>query len=47
MRAQAYPAEDPQSLPIADEHMDLYPYLMGPDSKGITGQRFEARNWSI
>ncbi len=44
MRAQAYPAEDPLSLPIADEH--LYLYLMGPDSKGITGQRFEARNWS-
>ena len=46
MRAQAYPAEDPLSLPIADEHMNLYLYLMGPDSKGITGQRFEARNWS-
>ena len=33
MRAQAYPAEDPLSLPIADEHMNLYLYLMGPIQK--------------
>ncbi len=45
MRAQAYPQEDPQTLPTAEEHMPLYLYLMGPDSRGITGRQFDARSW--
>jgi NAD(P)-dependent dehydrogenase (short-subunit alcohol dehydrogenase family) len=45
MRAQAYPAEDPASLPTPEKHMPLYLYLMGPDSKGVTGQRFDAQSW--
>ena len=45
MRAAAYPNEDPQSLPSPDEHMPLYLYLMGPDSKGVHGERFEAAGW--
>ncbi len=40
LRALAYPGEDPNSLPEADSIMADYLYLMGPDSKGITGQRF-------
>lgn len=47
MRAAAYPNEDPASLPPAAEHMPLYLYLMGPDSKGVNGQRFEAATWRM
>lgn len=45
MRATAYPAEDPMSLPTPQEHMPLYLYLMGPDSMGINGQKFDAPSW--
>ena len=45
MRAAAYPAEDPATLPEPEAHMDLYLYLMGPDARGITGQRFDAAAW--
>jgi len=45
MRAAAVPDEDPMTLPTADAHMGLYLYLMGPDSKGVTGQRFDAATW--
>ena len=40
LRALAYPGEDPNSLPEASEIMSDYLYLMGPDSRGVTGQRF-------
>ena len=46
MRAAAYPSEDPATLPTAQQHMALYLYLMGPDSKGVNGQRFDAATWS-
>ena len=46
MRAAAYPDEDPETLPPPEDHMGLYLYLMGPDSKGVTGQRFDAASWS-
>ncbi|MXY57738.1 MAG: SDR family NAD(P)-dependent oxidoreductase, partial [Gammaproteobacteria bacterium] len=46
MRAAAYPEEDPATLPPPEDHMGLYLYLMGPDSKGITGQRFDAAAWA-
>ena len=46
MRAQAYPAEDPNSLPIPLQHMALYVYLIGPDSKGITGKTFDVKTWN-
>ncbi len=45
MRAEAFPAEDPMTLPTPEDHMDLYLYLMGPDSRGITGQKFDAYSW--
>ena len=45
MRAAAYPDEDPQTLPTPRQHMGLYLFLMGPDSKGIAGQRFDAASW--
>lgn len=45
MRAAAYPNEDPLSLPVPERHMGLYLYLIGPDSKGVHGQRFDAATW--
>lgn len=45
MRAQAFPAEDPQTLPHPDERMSAYLYLMGPDSKGVNRQSFYAGDW--
>lgn len=43
MRARAYPGEDPATHPEPARIMDAYLYLIGPDSKGITGQRFVAQ----
>jgi NAD(P)-dependent dehydrogenase (short-subunit alcohol dehydrogenase family) len=43
IRALAYPGEDPQSLPEPEAIMPAYLYLMGPDSRGVTGQAFNAQ----
>ncbi|WP_152208654.1 YciK family oxidoreductase [Marinobacter changyiensis] len=43
MRAHAYPAENPATNPTPEELMSSYLYLMGPDSKGITGQQIDAQ----
>ena len=43
MRATAYPAEDPNTLKTPEDIMPAYLYLLGPDSKGITGQAFSAQ----
>ena len=43
MRASAYPAEDPQSLPEPEEIMGVYLYLMGDDGKNANGQAFHAQ----
>lgn len=43
MRARAYPGEDPGQQPEPESIMSIYLYLMGPDSKGITGQAFSAQ----
>ena len=45
MRAEAFPAEDPLTLPKPEDHMPLYLYLMGADSKHINGQRFSPGEW--
>jgi NAD(P)-dependent dehydrogenase (short-subunit alcohol dehydrogenase family) len=42
MRAAAYPAEDPTTLPAPEAHMPLYLYLLGDDSIGVNGQQFQA-----
>lgn len=41
MRLEAYPAEDRDALLTPDDVMAAYVYLLGPDSKGITGQSFD------
>ncbi len=43
LRAQAYPGESPDQHPRPDEVMGPYLYLMGPDSRGITGRAFSIR----
>ena len=43
MRAKAYPGEDPAINLAPEDIMPVYHYLMGPDSKGVTGQRFDAQ----
>ncbi|NIB42062.1 YciK family oxidoreductase [Pseudomaricurvus alkylphenolicus] len=40
MRAAAYPAENPADVKSADDLMPLYVYLMGADSKDVSGQQF-------
>jgi NAD(P)-dependent dehydrogenase (short-subunit alcohol dehydrogenase family) len=43
LRAHAYPAEDPRRLLSAEEIVGAYLYLMGPDSRGVSGQTFAAQ----
>lgn len=43
MRTRAYPGEDPASNPQPEAIMPAYLYLMGPDSKGTTGEQFDAQ----
>ncbi|RTR34195.1 YciK family oxidoreductase [Shewanella atlantica] len=43
MRANAYPAENPQTLKTAEEIMATYLYLMGNDSVGVNGQQLNAQ----
>ncbi|MEW9796818.1 YciK family oxidoreductase [Alteromonas sp. CYL-A6] len=43
MRAQAFPAEDPETLKTPADIMPLYLYLMGPDSAGVTGQSLDCQ----
>ncbi len=40
MRRLAFPGEDPATLPQPADLMPAYLYLMGPDSKGVTGEIF-------
>lgn len=43
MRRVAYPAESPMINPLPEQIMPAYLYLMGPDSKGVTGQSLDAQ----
>ncbi len=43
MRRTAYPGEDPSNNPLPEQIMPLYLYLMGRDSKGVTGQGLDAQ----
>ncbi len=45
MRSQAYPAEDPNTLPEPEAHMDLYLWLLSAPDRSQHGQRFNAREW--
>lgn len=43
MRASAYPGENPMTLKPPEDLMPLYLYLMGPDSKGTSGESLNAQ----
>ncbi|MDH4072353.1 MAG: YciK family oxidoreductase [Gammaproteobacteria bacterium] len=43
MRLAAYPAEDRSKLPAPEAILATYVYLLGPDSKGVTGQSLDAQ----
>jgi NAD(P)-dependent dehydrogenase (short-subunit alcohol dehydrogenase family) len=45
MRREAYPAEDPATLPTPEDHMDLYLWLLSAAKRSQHGQRFSAREW--
>ena len=43
MRAQAFPAEDARLLKTPQDIMPLYLYLMGPESRDVSGQCIDAQ----
>jgi len=45
MRTLAYPGENALANVPPEAVMPAYLYLLGPDSRGITGQQFEAQNF--
>ena len=45
MRAQAYPDEDPLTLPTPDEITGVFVYLASAESAGVSGKTFDARDW--
>ncbi len=46
MRSVAYPREDPTKLPLPEEIMPIFIYLASDESKEITGQALNARDWA-
>lgn len=45
MRAEAYPEEDPLTLPAPAEITPVFVYLASAESSGITGKSFDARDF--
>lgn len=43
MRSQAYPGEDPSTVPLPAAALPTFLYLLGPASCGVTGRRFDAQ----
>jgi len=43
MRARAYPAENPETLPPPEAIVGAYLALLGPASRGVTGKSFDAQ----
>jgi len=43
MRAAAYPGEDPATVVEPDQVLRPFIFLLGPDSQGISGRRFDAQ----
>ncbi|MBI1993436.1 MAG: SDR family NAD(P)-dependent oxidoreductase [Deltaproteobacteria bacterium] len=46
MRAEAYPDEEPMTLPTPEEIAPIFVYLASDESREITGRSFDARDWS-
>lgn len=45
MRAEAYPDEEPMTLPTPEEIAPIFVYLASDESREITGRSFDARDW--
>ena len=45
MRADAYPDEDPMTLPTPEDISEIFVHLASDESKTVTGQAFEARDY--
>ena len=45
MRAAAYPAEDPLTLPTPEDIAEVFVYLASRESAGVTGQALNARDY--
>jgi NAD(P)-dependent dehydrogenase (short-subunit alcohol dehydrogenase family) len=45
MRAAAYPAEDPLTLPTPEDIAEVFIHLASPESAGVTGQALNARDY--
>jgi hypothetical protein len=43
MRLAAYPAEDRDKLKRPEDILAAYVYLLGPDSRGVTGESIDAQ----
>lgn len=46
MRAAAYPDEDPETLPRPYEVTDVFVYLASDRSRGVSGERFRAQEFT-
>ncbi len=44
LRLRAYPAANPEQWPTPESLVNPYLYLLGPDSKGVTGQLIRAQS---
>lgn len=47
MRAEAYPDEDPMTLPAPEDITDVFVYLASDLSRDVTGQSFDARGFKM
>ena len=45
MRAEAYPEEDPATLPMAEKIAPAFVYLASDEAAAVTGQSLDARDW--
>ena len=45
MTLKIYPGREPEQWPTPETVLDVYLYLLGPESQGINGQIFRAQNW--
>ena len=46
MRAEAYPEEDPLTLPTPEQITPIFVHLASAQSENVTGQMLEAKDWS-
>ena len=46
MRAEAYPEEDPLTLPTPEQITPIFVHLASAQSENVTGQMLEAQDWA-